>query len=67
MEGRHSRVHNIRKRAPNASTGYLSLEMRMEHLHKVSSTRPALVRGVMKSIHGIETNDGMISATMSAS
>ena len=64
VEGRHSRIHNIQKRAPRAATGYMSLEMRFAYLQKVSSTRPELMRGVANMIQGIETHSGFVDAVM---
>ena len=64
VEGRHSRIHNIQKRAPRANTGYISLDLRFPYLQKVSPTRPEMMRGVANMIQGIETHSGFVDALM---
>ena len=64
VEGRHAIINRIHKRAPRASTGYVSLEMRFASLQTVASTKPQLLRGVSNMISGLETHSGQVVAVM---
>ena len=64
VEGRHSLVSRILRRAPRASTGYISLELRFPHLQYVASTRPQLLKGVSNAISGMETHAGLVTLVM---
>jgi hypothetical protein len=64
IEGCHSRIHNIQKRAPRAGTAYLSLELRFSHLRKISAIHPEIIRGITQAVQGIETHTGLVSAVM---
>ena len=64
IEGCHSRIHTIQKRAPRASTAYLSLELRFAHLRKISSIHPEIIRGITQTLEGIETHKGLVSIVM---
>ena len=62
VEGRHSVIHRIQRRAPRASTPYLSLEMRLPYLRRLASTSPECLQGMQDSLVKLETTKGMIQA-----
>lgn len=64
MEGRHSRIHGILKRAPRASLAYINLELRFSNLQQLAATRPSIINGIIKQITGIETGKGLQHAVM---
>ena len=64
VEGRHSRIHRVLKRAPNASVPYLSLEMRFPLLQELLATKPECMRSLLTSWTKLETTAGMQKAVM---
>lgn len=59
MEGRHSRIHAIQKRAPHCNTAYLSHEMRFAMLQELAATSPCVLRQVQQQLHGMESSEGL--------
>lgn len=64
VEGRHSNIHRIQKRAPRSNVPYLSLEMRFSHLRQLAATRPSILKGMSDSVYKMETKDGIKRAVM---
>ena len=64
VEGRHSRVHGILKRAPRAGVAYLSLEMRFPLLQELAATKPQCLQSLLSSWTKLETHVGMVRAVM---
>ena len=58
VEGRHSVIHRIQRRAPRASIGYISLEMRFCQLRKIAATNPACLKDMTSYLMGLERSDG---------
>ena len=65
VEGRHSRIHRILKRAPRAGVAYLSLEMRFPLLQELAATKPDCLKHLLGSWTKLETAAGMRRAVMS--
>lgn len=64
VEGRHSVIHHILKRAPRASVSYLSLELRFPSLQRVAATSPGCLQSIMNHLMGMERTDGLRKAVM---
>ena len=64
VEGRHSVIHHILKRAPRASVPYLSLELRFPSLQRVAATSPGCLQSIMNHLMGMERTDGLRKAVM---
>ena len=62
VEGRHSRIHQVLKRAPRASVAYLSNELRFVQLQKLCSTSPLTLRSMTDHLVGLETSTGIRQA-----
>ena len=58
VEGRHSLVSRVRKRAPSATTPYVSLELRWPDLQRVATTQPALLESVQQRVQMLCTGAG---------
>ena len=64
VEGRHSRIHQVLKRAPRSSVAYLSLELRFCLLQELVSTQPECMRSLLGAWTRLETTSGMVRAVM---
>ena len=64
VEGRHSRIHRVLKRAPRSSVAYLSLELRFCLLQELVSTQPECMRSLLGAWTRLETTSGMVRAVM---
>lgn len=64
VEGRHARIHRVRERAPRASVGYLSLEMRFQHLSALACSDPQAGYAIQlpyTNISGLDWNDWTVT------
>ena len=64
IEGRHSTINTVLKRAPHASVCYLSLELRFCHLQELAATNPTCMAALQQRLRGLETADGLRHAVM---
>ena len=64
VEGRHSVIHHIQKRAPRAGVPYLSLELRFGQLQQIAATNPECLQAMMTQLMGLETTAGLRKAIM---
>lgn len=64
VEGRHSVLHRVLRRAPRASISYLSLEMRFQHLQQLAATRPECLQGLLSAWVQLETTAGLRQAVV---
>ena len=58
VEGRHSVINGVLKRAPAASVAYLSSELRFRHLKELTMTQPQCLKDMGHALQGIETRNG---------
>lgn len=65
VEGRHSSVHRILKRAPRASICYISLEMRFPYIQRIAATQPECMQNLGDALVKMETTAGVRRAVMS--
>ena len=58
VEGRHSLISRIRKRAPRAGLPYISLELRFQHLQAMAATEPRALMRLQHQLQIMSSSEG---------